>query len=472
MNETLHTIAGRPVLRIERRLAHPPEKVWRAITEPAHLSQWYPFAAAAIDLRVGGAIRFDDGQGTTMDATIVELDPPRIFAFSERAPADMSRESNDLVHFELHPDGQGCLLIFTHTFDDRPAAASYASGWHTCLAALDRVLAGQPIEPPADMNRLHQHYIEAFGLAVGSTETTPEGWRVRFERQLTKPIEAVWARLTAAHSPTVGEPVPPGFTTSEVVAGAITAVEAPTMLEYGWRSGDRSAGLVRWELSNGTGHGARLVLSQTGPSTLAAEQPTALAAWQSHIEELAKQLLVEPRAASPNAPGELSPTEDGRFAVRFERRLAHPPAKVWRAITEPEHLRAWFPAIVQFDLRPGARLRFEPTPEQQARYGLPDLAATTTNGQVTRVDPPHLLEYTWNEEILRWELRDDGAGGCLLVFTNIFDDRDAAVNLSAGWHAGLEVVAAQLDGRAIDWSPWDRAELLADEYAESVMRDA
>ena len=35
MNATLDTVDGRPVLRMERRLAHPPEKVWRAIHEPA-----------------------------------------------------------------------------------------------------------------------------------------------------------------------------------------------------------------------------------------------------------------------------------------------------------------------------------------------------------------------------------------------------------------------------------------------------
>src|SRR5215207_7904670 len=144
MNATLRTTAGRPMLRIERRIAHAPEKVWRAITEPAHLSQWYPFQATELDLRVGGKIRFDNGQGMTMDAVVTELDPPRLFAFSEQAPAEMQRESRDLVHFELRPDGAGCLLIFTHTFDDRPAAASYASGWQICLDGLELLLDGRP----------------------------------------------------------------------------------------------------------------------------------------------------------------------------------------------------------------------------------------------------------------------------------------------------------------------------------------
>lgn len=164
--------------------------------------------------------------------------------------------------------------------------------------------------------------------------------------------------------------------------------------------------------------------------------------------------------------GTLATTDDGRYALRFERRYAHPPEKVWRAITEAEHLRAWFPAVVDFDLRPGATLRFLPTAEQVRRYGMTEDQAAT--GEITRVDPPHLLEYTWGAEVLRWELTADGVGGCRLVFTNVFDDRAMAAPAAAGWHAGLEVVAAQLDGREIDWSPWERADALTGEYVGSI----
>ena len=40
--------------------------------------------------------------------------------------------------------------------------------------------------------------------------------------------------------------------------------------------------------------------------------------------------------------GELEQLNDGRWRLRFTRALAHPPEKVWRAITEPEHLASWF----------------------------------------------------------------------------------------------------------------------------------
>lgn len=149
--------------------------------------------------------------------------------------------------------------------------------------------------------------------------------------------------------------------------------------------------------------------------------------------------------------GTLEVTEDGRFALRFERRFLHPQAKVWRAITETDQLRAWFVRILdydrlQFDVGPGAELVFVPKPEHEA-MGI-------GHGKVTRFDPPNLLEYTWDSETLRWELEPDGDAACRMVFTNIFDDRDSGAALGAGWHAGLDLLAASLDGREADQPAW------------------
>jgi uncharacterized protein YndB with AHSA1/START domain len=164
--------------------------------------------------------------------------------------------------------------------------------------------------------------------------------------------------------------------------------------------------------------------------------------------------------------GTLHVSEDGRFALRFERRLAHPVARVWSAITDPEQLRAWFPAVVDFDLTRGAKLMFRPTPEQVRRFGLAEDGVTAPNGEVTQVDPPRLLEYTWDREVLRWELVPEGDAACRLIFTNTFDDGAAVTEAAAGWHAGLDVVEAQLNGEELDWSPWDRAAQLRDGYAD------
>ncbi|MFY1692554.1 SRPBCC family protein [Plantactinospora sp. WMMB782] len=303
MNESLKTADGRQVLRIERRLPHPPEKVWPAVTEPEHLREWFP-AEVRLDPRVGGRMTFSFGSAAE-DAPesvgrVDAYDPPRLFAFSWE---------EELFRIELHPDGPGCLLVFSHVFDDRAGAASFASGWQICLETLDGLLDGRAadhsLRPSA---RLHESYVERFGLADGVVETTGDGWRVRFERQLTRPAEAVWAVLggtaarggtttqdgTAAPGGTAASGRPPaGFTTDEFPAGQVTALDAPTLLEYAWEAAGAPAGRIRWHLTEGTGHGARLVLEQTGPAGTAGNGATALAAWRARIEPLARQLAEE-----------------------------------------------------------------------------------------------------------------------------------------------------------------------------------
>ena len=56
--------------------------------------------------------------------------------------------------------------------------------------------------------------------------------------------------------------------------------------------------------------------------------------------------------------GTLDTLQDGRSQLRFTRALAHPPEKVWAAITEPEHLAHWFPTTIDGERAAGAPLRF------------------------------------------------------------------------------------------------------------------
>jgi uncharacterized protein YndB with AHSA1/START domain len=131
--------------------------------------------------------------------------------------------------------------------------------------------------------------------------------------------------------------------------------------------------------------------------------------------------------------------------LRFERTFPHQQAKVWAAITQASQLRQWFVEILDYDRSElnftageGTELRFVPT--------LDDLPSG--HGVVTQMDPPHLLEYTWDDEILRWELYAEGDGACRLMFSNTVADPDTAAALEAGWQKGLDTLAAMLDARA------------------------
>ena len=99
----------------------------------------------------------------------------------------------------------------------------------------------------------------------------------------------------------------------------------------------------------------------------------------------------------------------GEVTLRFTRRLPHPPAKVWRALTEPEHLAAWFPTTVEGDLTPGSALR----------YNFREMNLPGFDGSVLACDPPALLELNWGDERLRFELTADGQG-TVLTFSASF----------------------------------------------------
>jgi uncharacterized protein YndB with AHSA1/START domain len=152
--------------------------------------------------------------------------------------------------------------------------------------------------------------------------------------------------------------------------------------------------------------------------------------------------------------GELIELEEGRVGVRFERRLAHPPERVWRAITEPEELAAWFPDTIEGEFAPDAEVTFPKFVEM----GLP------STGKITEFEPPRLLAFAWGPSTLRFELEPDG-DGCRLVFTDSLPREESAKN-AAGW----EVCLADLESRLAGEDPAGRSEdvwtELHEHYAE------
>jgi uncharacterized protein YndB with AHSA1/START domain len=288
---TLYTAEGRPVLRFERRLAHTPEKVWKAVTDPAEMSHWFP-AGVHTELRVGAPMRFSF-EGEHMDlgspfqeGEILELDPPKVYAF---------RWFDSVLRFELVPDGDGCLLVFTQTLSDagtwgdRPAVARQAPGWDACLAWLAaRLDAGErlPMEPTWFLERA-ERYVEEFGLGEGEVREHSDGYLLRFERDLVQGPDQVWAAITEdADPPAVGAAPPLRATNGYVPAGTVTDAEPARVLEYAWLHDGAAAGRVRFELRDQQPIGCRLVLTQTVPARLAELRGTALAAWQTHLELL------------------------------------------------------------------------------------------------------------------------------------------------------------------------------------------
>jgi uncharacterized protein YndB with AHSA1/START domain len=139
--------------RIERtlQLAHPPERVWAALTTAEGLGTWFG-QRAEVDLRVGGQAKLAWDSGDTATLTIERLEPPRVFAYTWRVyglPEDDPRRT--YVEFTLEPTGAGTTLSvvesgFAQLPDGEVHKVAYSGnieGWTSELGELVAYLDGQ-----------------------------------------------------------------------------------------------------------------------------------------------------------------------------------------------------------------------------------------------------------------------------------------------------------------------------------------
>jgi len=142
---------GTTTIRFERRLAHPIERVWEAITDPDQVLRWW--GRLESDLAQGGSfvLRWlnegDEGEGSGWRGTLTEFDPPRVLETRGvwGAEAEPWGANEALLRFELEPDGGGTLLRFTNTLElPEEFATKTPAGWHWHLDALTGVLGGEP----------------------------------------------------------------------------------------------------------------------------------------------------------------------------------------------------------------------------------------------------------------------------------------------------------------------------------------
>jgi uncharacterized protein YndB with AHSA1/START domain len=264
---TLDTIGGKAVLRFERRLAHPPEKVFRAISDPAEMRHWFP-ATVETDLRAGAPIRFsfDEHDADAPGGEVLEMEPPKLLVYTW---------GDDVLRWEIVPESDGCRLFFSQTIAEAgssggvPGAARNAAGWDVCLGRLAARLDGEPA-PALDWFPLFEAYVERFGLGEGTVRETDDGVVVRFERDVVQTPEQVWALLTDGADVVVGAPAPRRF--GHAPPGRVIAVEPERALAFD---------AVRWTLEPRV-PGSLVVVEETLPEL----RPAALAAWQVHLELL------------------------------------------------------------------------------------------------------------------------------------------------------------------------------------------
>lgn len=142
-------------------------------------------------------------------------------------------------------------------------------------------------------------------------------------------------------------------------------------------------------------------------------------------------------------------TIGGRPALRFERTLAYPVERVWRAVSAPAELERWFPAATEWT--PATGETFE---------------AAGATGEVTEVAPPRRLAWVYAGQLFSFDLAALG-GGCRLAFTHVIDDRALAAQTAAGWETYLSRLEPHLAGGYLSeeeaHEPWEE---IHERYAE------
>jgi len=119
-------------LILVRELHHPPERVWQALTDPAHLREWAPFEADAKLGTTGTKVKLTWASTQYVsEATVMRADAPRLLEYHD-------------IRWELEPLPGGTRLTLWHSIDRRFVAWG-AAGWHISFDVLDRLLAGEPI---------------------------------------------------------------------------------------------------------------------------------------------------------------------------------------------------------------------------------------------------------------------------------------------------------------------------------------
>ena len=132
--------------------------------------------------------------------------------------------------------------------------------------------------------------------------------------------------------------------------------------------------------------------------------------------------------------------KDGeKWTLVLVRELRQPPAMVWTALTDPEHLREWAPFDSDRSLATVGTAKL-------TTVGAP--APHVTEARIKRADAPKALEFNWGGQDIRWELEPLGGGGTrLTLWHNI--DRGFISMGAAGWHICFDVMDRFLTGEPI-----------------------
>ena len=157
---------GSTQIRFLRRLPHPIDRVWEALTDPAQLRRWW--GDSDLELTEGGRFTLRwrntdaDGNAATLEGAISKLDPPRFLEISATwGMTGTDPGTPTTLTWELESAGDHTVLHFTNTLPAPTQDPTTAAGWHLHLDALATTLTGEEVDiahPEPLFDPIHQAY--------------------------------------------------------------------------------------------------------------------------------------------------------------------------------------------------------------------------------------------------------------------------------------------------------------------------
>src|ERR1700710_2725742 len=130
---------------VEREIAHPPEKLWRALTQPHLIEEW--LMKNDFKPSLGHRFNLRGDWGGVLDCEVLAVEPNRTLSYSWNfAHDDAAFNLESVVTFTLTPTSAGTHLRMEQKgfrADQKQALGGARQGWPQFLAKLEELLARQ-----------------------------------------------------------------------------------------------------------------------------------------------------------------------------------------------------------------------------------------------------------------------------------------------------------------------------------------
>jgi len=128
---------------VEREFSHPPEKLWRALTQPHLISEW--LMKNDFSLAVGHKFNLTGEWGGVLDCEVLEIEPNRMLSYTwDFKHDDQAYDLKSVVTFTLTPTSTGTYLRMEQAGfrpNQKQAFGGAHAGWKQFLEKLDVVVA-------------------------------------------------------------------------------------------------------------------------------------------------------------------------------------------------------------------------------------------------------------------------------------------------------------------------------------------